>query len=80
MKKFITSRILRKMLILAILMGGLVFVRFGGNTVAAKKDYCCSLCVEILQYCNEHSNEYKSLHQCLELNNSLGCEYCNPGC
>jgi hypothetical protein len=80
MKKFITSGILRKMLILATLTCGLVFVHFSGNTAVAKKDFCCSLCVDILQYCNEHSNEYKSLHQCLELNNAIGCEYCNPGC
>jgi hypothetical protein len=80
MKRFITSGILRKMLVLATLTCGLVFVHLSDTTVAAKGNNCCSFCMPLWDYCEQHAVEYKSFLQCLELNGGPDCEVCNPGC
>lgn len=77
MKQFITSRILRKMLILATLTCALVFVHFSGNTAVA--NICCEQCEEIEAECLLHLGEYKSLEQCMAINGP-GCPNCEPEC
>jgi hypothetical protein len=80
MKQFMTSGILRKMLILAALTCALVFVHFSDNIVTAKQTICCDQCAAIEEECLAHLGEYKNLQQCMDLNGGSGCATCNPLC
>jgi hypothetical protein len=81
MKKFIMSRLLHKVATLAILTGVLAFVYSDKPVMAAAEGgACCSYCVPIWNYCNQHQGEYKSWWQCVELNGGSECEVCNPTC
>ncbi|MBS1793694.1 MAG: hypothetical protein JSS81_07565 [Acidobacteria bacterium] len=86
MKKIITSKIFRKMLILSFLLTGLAFMIFTKTPPVAAAPGCC-VCAEAEAWCLENSggpnDPYKNVPACMR---DLGLGNCwaicipEPGC
>ena len=82
MKLFINSGILRRMLILAVLMGGAYFV-MTAEKVSANDDPCCNFCNHVYAYCGQfvYANDiYETLWDCIVDHGGEDCGICDPTC
>lgn len=87
MKQFISSKILRKMMVLAVLMTGLIVVTSSENARAARvMTLCCTTCQAIAAYCTTHyggpNDPYKSFKECVIGEGGQDCidGICDTGC
>ena len=77
MRKIFKSRMLQKMLILAVLFGGLAFVITSNNNSTVNAARCCSECQELEEFCDQNSGcadcPYKTYDQCEAAQGIISC-------